>query len=209
MSGRRRTGKGGIALAGGGPLGGIYEIGALVALEAALKGIALAECDVYVGVSSGAFVAAALANGISPKEMHAMFVLGGSHDDPFEPDLLLRPAFGEYLQRLTRLPELMQEAAFAYFGPAPGRGFFESFMRLTRGLPNGLFDGGAIAAYLSRLFSQPGRTDDFRKLGRQLFVVATDLDSGNSAPFGAAGRANFRGGQGERSAAGALSAGAD
>ena len=55
MSGRRRKGKLGIALAGGGPLGGIYEIGALVALEAtlkgialeaALKGIALAECDV-------------------------------------------------------------------------------------------------------------------------------------------------------------------
>ncbi len=187
MSGPRRNGKVGIALAGGGPLGGIYEIGALVALEAALKGIALTKCDVYVGVSSGAFVAAALANGISPSEMHAMFVLGRSHRDPFEPGLLLRPAFGEYLQRLMRLPELMQQAAFAYFGTAPGRGFLESFMRLTRGLPNGLFDGGAIASYLSRLFSQPGRTDDFRKLGRQLFVVATDLDSGKSTQFGAPG----------------------
>ena len=81
MSGRRRNGKVGIALAGGGPLGGIYEIGALVALEAALKGIALTKCDVYVGVSSGAFVASVLANGISPKEMHAMLVLGGSHRD--------------------------------------------------------------------------------------------------------------------------------
>ena len=83
------------------------------------------------------------------------------------------------------MPELMQAAALAYFGATPGRGFLESFMRLTRGLPNGLFDNGAIASYLSRLFSQPGRTDDFRKLGRQLFVVATELDSGKSAPFGA------------------------
>jgi hypothetical protein len=40
---------------------------------------------------------------------------------------------------------------------------------------------------LSRLFSQPGRTDDFRKLGCQLFVVATELDSGKSAPFGSPG----------------------
>ncbi len=187
MSGRRRRGKVGIALAGGGPLGGIYEIGALLALEEALKGVTLTKCDVYVGVSSGAFVAAGLANGISPREMHAMFILDRSHSDPFEPDLLLRPAFGEFARRLMRMPELMQAAAFAYFGTTPARGVFESFARLTRGLPNGLFDNNAIASYLSRLFSQPGRTDDFRKLGRQLFVVATELDSGKSAPFGSPG----------------------
>jgi NTE family protein len=187
MSGRRRRGKVGIALAGGGPLGGTYEIGALLALEEALKGMTLTKCDVYVGVSSGAFVAAGLANGISPREMHAMFILDRSHRDPFEPELLLRPAFGEFARRLMRMPELMQAAAFAYFGTTPGRGFFESFMRLTRGLPNGLFDNNAIASYLSRLFSQPGRTDDFRKLGRQLFIVATELDSGRSAPFGSPG----------------------
>jgi len=96
----------GIALAGGGPLGGIYEIGALLALEEALNGVRLTECDVYVGVSSGAFVVAGLANGISPREMHAMFILDRSHSDPFERDLLLRPAFGEFARRLMRMPEL-------------------------------------------------------------------------------------------------------
>ena len=39
----------------------------------------------------------------------------------------------------------------------------------------------------ARLFSQPGRTDDFRKLAHKLFVVATDLDSGKSVPFGSPG----------------------
>ena len=183
----RHTGKVGIALAGGGPLGGIYEIGALVALEDALIGLSPAACDIYVGVSSGAFIAAGLANGIAPREMHAMFILDRSHSDPFEPELLLRPAFGEFGQRLMRAPELMQAAAMAYFAPGPTRGFVESFMRLTRGLPNGVFDNGAVAAYLARLFGQPGRTDDFRKLGPRLFVVATDLDSGKSTPFGAPG----------------------
>ncbi len=61
----RRNGKLGIALAGGGPLGAIYELGALVALEKALKGLTLTDLD--VGVSSGAFVMAGLANGISPR----------------------------------------------------------------------------------------------------------------------------------------------
>ena len=187
MKGRRRKEKLGIALAGGGPLGAIYEIGALVALEKALRGVTLSDLDVYVGVSSGALVAAGLANGIAPAEMHAMFILDQSHHDPFEPDVLLRPAFGEFMQRLMRMPELVQAAAFAYFGATPGGGFIESFIRLTRGLPNGLFDNEAIASYLARVFSRPGRTDDFRQLSHKLFVVATDLDSGKSVPFGAPG----------------------
>src|SRR5208282_4579823 len=187
MNGRRPNGKVGIALAGGGPLGAIYEIGALVALEKALKGLTLTDLDVYVGVSSGAFLAAGLANGIAPSEMHAMFILDRSHHDPFEPDILLRPAFGEFARRLMRLPELMQAAAFAYFGEPFTVGLVESFMRLTRGLPNGLFDNGAFAAYYARRFSEPGRTDDFRKLAHKLFIVATDLDSGKSVPFGAPG----------------------
>src|SRR5271166_3923679 len=90
-------------------------------------------------------------------------------------------------QRMLRLPALMQTAALGYFGASPTRGFVESFMRLTRGLPNGLFDNGAIASYLARQFSQPGRTDDFRKLAHKLYIVATDLDSGKAVPFGAPG----------------------
>ncbi|MBV9286273.1 MAG: patatin-like phospholipase family protein [Hyphomicrobiales bacterium] len=187
MASGGRNGKTAIALAGGGPLGGIYEIGALLALERALKGLELTECDVYVGVSSGSFVAAALANGISPSEMYATFILDRRRRDPFEPDLLLRPAFGEFARSLWRLPELMQAAALAYFSAAPAQGFFESFLKVTRGLPNGLFDNDAIAAYIARLLSQPGRTDDFRKLRHQLFIVAADLDSGKSTPFGAPG----------------------
>jgi NTE family protein len=184
---RRRNGKLGIALAGGGPLGAIYEIGALVALEKALKGLTLTGLDVYVGVSSGAFLAAGLANGMAPSEMHAMFILDRSHHDPFEPDILLRPAFAEFARRLMRVPELMRAAAFAYFGAPLTGGLVESFMRLTRGLPNGLFDNAAFAAYYARRFSEPGRTNDFRKLAHKLFIVATDLDSGKSVPFGAPG----------------------
>ena len=48
----RRRGVG-LALAGGGPLGGIYEVGALIALADSLDGVDLNDLDVYVGVSSG------------------------------------------------------------------------------------------------------------------------------------------------------------
>ena len=75
---RAGTGSGiGLALAGGGPLGGIYEVGALLALTDSLDGIDFADLDVYVGVSSGGFVAAALANGISPAQMYRLFIDDG------------------------------------------------------------------------------------------------------------------------------------
>jgi NTE family protein len=50
----------GLALAGGGPLGAIYEIGALCALEeASCRRAGPERLDGYVGVSAGGFVAAA------------------------------------------------------------------------------------------------------------------------------------------------------
>ena len=62
-----------------------------------------------------------------------------------------------------------------------------AFERLGRAMPAGLFSGHAMERQLARLFARPGRTNDFRKLKRKLVLVATDLDSGESAPFGQTG----------------------
>ncbi len=182
---RRR--KRGLALAGGGPLGGIWEIGALVALDEALVGVDFTDLDVFVGVSSGSFVAAGLANEISPRAMHRMFIESEAADDPFDPRLLLRPAVGEYLRRLASLPQLIVTAAQRYIEAPLSRGFFSSFQDVARAMPTGVFDNKGIGDYLARLFSAPGRTNDFRRLHHKLFLVATDLDSGRVVPFGAPG----------------------
>src|SRR4029077_12653843 len=39
----------------------------------------------------------------------------------------------------------------------------------------------------TRLLAGPGRTNDFRKLSHQLFLVATNLDTGASVTFGGPG----------------------
>lgn len=182
--------KRGVALAGGGPLGAIWEIGALVALDEALVGIDLIDCDIYVGVSSGSFIAAGLANGIPPRAMHEMFIESDAADDPFEPELLLRPAIGEYAHRLATLPLLFLNAVRHYLKAPWSRGFFESFQELAHALPTGVFDNAGIGNYLARLFSAPGRTNHFRRLRHKLFLIATDLDSGKVVPFGARGWAN-------------------
>jgi NTE family protein len=178
----------GLALAGGGPLGAIYELGALAALDEALIGVDLAACDAYVGVSSGAFIAAGLANGMSPGDMYRMFIESETADDPFEPDILLRPAFGEYFGRLASTPALFLGALRQYCEAPFSRGFIESFQRLARALPTGLFDNSGIGDYLRALYSAPGRTNDFRELSRKLFIVATDLDASEAVAFGAPGR---------------------
>ncbi|MGP0094826.1 MAG: patatin-like phospholipase family protein [Xanthobacteraceae bacterium] len=174
-------------MAGGGPLGAIYEIGALRALEEALTGFDLVDCDIYVGVSSGGFIAAGLANGLTPQAMYQMFIQSEAADDPFEPDLLLRPAIKEYARRLASLPQLLTSAVRYYLESPRSRGFFESFQQLARAMPTGIFDNSGTREYLTSLFSAPGRSNDFRALRHKLFLVATDLDSGHSVPFGAPG----------------------
>jgi NTE family protein len=44
-----------------------------------------------------------------------------------------------------------------------------------------------MEARLRKLFERPGRTNDFRRLQRRLVLVATDLDTGEAAPFGRPG----------------------
>ena len=52
--------KTGLAIAGGGPVGAIYELGALRAIDESINGLRMHQLDVYVGVSSGALIAAGL-----------------------------------------------------------------------------------------------------------------------------------------------------
>jgi predicted acylesterase/phospholipase RssA len=155
---RARRPRVGLALAGGGPFGAIYEIGALAALEESIEGLDLAALDCYVGVSAGAFLAAALANGIPVAEVHRLFIADGRGEGAIAPRLFRRPAWREYLRAA-----------------------------LERRVPTGLFDNGAIHEYLAQAFTRSGRTNDFRRLRRPLYLVATDLDTGESVSFGRPG----------------------
>jgi predicted acylesterase/phospholipase RssA len=183
---RRPRSRIGLALAGGGPLGAIYEIGALAALSEALIGIDFNDADVYVGVSAGAFIAAGLVNGFTPHQMSRLFIEESQRaENRFDPAILLRPALREYGRRLVSLPPLLAGALWRYLlRPHNPYGAIE---RLGRAIPTGLFDGDAVERYLARVFSQPGRSNDFRRLRSRLFLVATDLDTGEAVAFGAPG----------------------
>lgn len=190
MTARRPTPPGrprvALALAGGGPLGAIHEIGALCALEEALPGLDFTDLNAYIGVSAGAFIAAGLANGMKPRQMCAAFIdSDGGSDDLIDPGLFTRPAWREYQRRLRRLPALAAHAAWQVLrGEMP---LVNALGQLGGALPTGLFDNHAMQAQLERVFAAPGRSNDFRQLRRPLVVVATDLDTGQAAPFGLPG----------------------
>lgn len=175
-----------LALAGGGPLGAIYEIGALCALQDSLHGINFTKLQHYVGVSAGGFIAAGLANGITPMQLFGIFIEDRKHHtEAFDPSWLLKPAFSEFFSRGLRLPALMLESIWlSSFGR---RTFMSALERLGPSLPTGLFSNAQIDVELAHLFSKPGRTNDFRQLHSRLTLVATHLDSSTAVAFGHTG----------------------
>lgn len=175
-----------LALSGGGPLGAIYEVGALCALEESLNGIDFTRLQHYVGVSAGGFIAASLANGITPRELCASFIENDSEpSETFDPSWLLSPAFGEFARRAIMLPGLLASTAWRL--TAGRKTLVQALEHLGPVLPTGLFTNEKINTEMARLFSQAGRTNDFRQLQTQLTLVATNLDSGEAVPFGRRG----------------------
>jgi predicted acylesterase/phospholipase RssA len=177
----------GLALAGGGPLGGIYEIGALIALNEAIEGVNFSEADVYVGVSAGALVASLLANGIAPEQMARVFIHPKPEDPRVSPVVFTQPAYGEYVRRTLSVPKLLAQGAFNYLRNPIANELLGSFGCLSQAIPTALFDNRPIERFLAELFRNRGCTNDFRELERELYIVAVDLDTGDSVKFGAEG----------------------
>ncbi|HEX7942918.1 MAG TPA: patatin-like phospholipase family protein, partial [Gemmatimonadaceae bacterium] len=104
VSARTRVG---LALAGGGPVGAMYEIGALRALEEAVDGLDLNDAWSYVGVSAGAFVAACLANGLTTQQMLRALLRDQPGVNPLRPEIFFTPAYREFAKRGLKLPWLL------------------------------------------------------------------------------------------------------
>src|ERR1700687_4714874 len=97
--------KAALVLGGGGFTGGVYEIGALRALDLLAVNSNVNQFDVYVGTSAGSFIAALCANGVTPEEM--MRVVTRQGKAPFK-DIdvgdLLRPNLLEFARKGALMP---------------------------------------------------------------------------------------------------------
>ena len=176
-----------LALAGGGPEGAIYQIGALRALSESIEGLDVNQLDTYVGVSAGAFIAANLVNRMTPAQMCRAIVKQEPGEHPFTPETFFQPAGREFLDRIRRLPRLLKEAVINASRRGHDPVLADVLMRLGRALPVGVADNAPICDYLERIYAIKGRTDSFQELDRQLFVIATELETGKSIRFGESG----------------------
>jgi NTE family protein len=183
---RPRRDKTALVLGGGGFTGGVYEIGALRALDLLAVNSNVNDFDVYVGTSAGSFIAALCANGVTPEEM--MRVVTHQGPLPFR-DInlgdLLRPNLGELARKGALMPLHAAKLGRQFVSQLGQVSVMDLFAGLAEGLPSGLYNGGGIENYLRRVLSDPDRTNDFRELECELYLTATDLDTCERVVFGA------------------------
>ncbi len=185
---RPRRHKTALVLGGGGFTGGVYEIGALRALDLLTTNSSVNQFDVYVGTSAGAFIAALSANGVTPEEM--MRVVTHEGKPPFK-DIglndLLRPNLLEFARKGAVLPLRAVSLARQMIGQRGGVSLMDVVLGFAEGLPSGAYTGAGIESYLHHVLSEPGRTDDFSELACELYLTATDLDTCERVVFGVEG----------------------
>jgi NTE family protein len=185
---RPRPDKTALVLGGGGFTGGVYEIGALRALDLLAVNTSINQFDVYVGTSAGAFIASLCANGITPEEMMRVVTRQGR---PAFKDIgigdLLRPNVVEFARKGALLPVRALSLTRNVLGSRGAVSLMDVLLGLAEGLPSGAYTGAGIERYLHRVLAEPGRSDDFRKLPCELYITATDLDTCERVVFGVEG----------------------
>ncbi len=177
-----------LVLGGGGFTGGVYEIGALRALDLLSSNRTINQFDVYVGTSAGAFVASLCANGVTPEEM--MRVVTHQGPQAFRDiDLgdLLRLNLPEIARTGVRLPLRVVSLARQVLSQRGQVSLIDILLGLAEALPTGAYTGEGIERYLGRVLAEDGRTNDFRELTHELYLAATDLDTCERVVFGAPG----------------------
>lgn len=178
-------GKAALVLGGGGITGGIYELGVLSALdEFVVRGRKSRDFDIFVGISAGSLLAAFLANGISVADMCGAILgdggqgLGLRREDIYTTRVspLFRSAWRFLRSAGPVLRYLRRERQEITFLNAIA--MFQQF------LPAGFFSNANLERYVTRTLSGPGRTNDFRELAPELFIVATEIDTAERWVFG-------------------------
>ena len=178
---RRSRPRLGLALAGGGVIGGMYEVGVVAALEQDVLRRSGGEFDVYVGCSAGSVVASLLANGVTASEMYRIL------DEDLADPLNFRRS-SVYSSSSFRRAAVQ----FARFVWAVGKNATtglrmsvpDMLARAERDFPAGFFSLAQLEQYMRTTFAARGLTNSFEALKRPLLIPAIDLDRAKRVVFG-------------------------
>ncbi|NBO38987.1 patatin-like phospholipase family protein [bacterium] len=162
-----------LCISGGGLEGYIYSIGVTNALDDAMDGSAVNQFDIFCGVSSGAILASFLAAGTHSHDILKQLYKRHGKLDPLSLNVIFDLAGGEIISRIVGVLKMLSTLD-------PG----EVVVRLQRLVPVGFFRGERLKAFIERQLSRLGIPDNIASLSKELYISATEQDTGEHVVFG-------------------------
>jgi len=177
-----------LVLGGGGITGGVYEVGALLALDDFMANFSVNDFDLYAGVSAGSLIAAQVCAGHRPGMI--MQVLSARRGGAL-PQFLRSDIYGlnwdEWLARVAAIPGVLTRGAWSTFGPTADMNLADLVYSLTELVPSGVLDNAPLEAYVNRMLEYQGLDGSFEQMPRELYLPALNLDTGHVVVFGETG----------------------
>ncbi|MBI3803375.1 MAG: patatin-like phospholipase family protein [Nitrospirae bacterium] len=184
LEGKSPRAKRALVLAGGGIPGWMYEIGCLTALDDFFDGFSVNDFDIYVGTSAGAAVAALIANGVRPRSIYEDIKNDRKTPYNFARRDIYSFGYQETFHILKKFLKSLYQIGRYYIRSGRPVSILDLLDLLQESLPSGIFTLKNFDLYLSNFFSQEGYTNDFRKLKKELYIPAVDVDLGRYDVFG-------------------------
>ena len=179
-----------VVCGGGGLTGGVFEVGALRALDQALGGGVVSSLDSYAGASAGALVATLLAAGLTPQDMDDVIVRGARNRRRLPP-LKRTSIYGMDLSMwafaAARLPFAMAKNFATSLMPGDAARPVDAVFDALGNLPPGLFTNEPLAEYVDEILQRLGLPRSFEDFPRELMLTAVNVDTGQRVVFGQRG----------------------
>ena len=171
-----------LVLAGGGVIGGMYEVGALAALDESLPSFRANDFDLYIGSSAGAVVTSLMANQVRP--LHLYQILDEERDDPLNfhrGAVYHKGSFSIAARNFFQLVWAVGKKAVSKYRLE----WPDILARSGSDMPAGFFSLNPLEAYVREAFGAKGLSNSFHDCPRRLLIPAIDLDRAERTVFGA------------------------
>ncbi len=178
-----------LCFTGGGAMGSMYQVGAVAALEDSLAGFCANACDLFVGTSSGACVAAALAGQQPVLRLYRALLDPADDYFPLERKHVLQMDAREWRRTITSALRALSHSSRAVFSSAEAsrQDPWQELSRLYDSLPAGLFSLEGFERFFETQLERRRVPTHFDDLTKELRIIAHELDTGRGVVFGSEG----------------------